>query len=235
VRNGKVRVYEPSIRVPLIIRGPDVPKGKRRTQPVVNADLAPTIVAFARATAGRLMDGRSLLPLIGDKRGERGRGLLLETFFNADPEDDPETPPTNYRAVRTDRYLYARHGTGEEELYDLFSDPFELQSRHSDPAYAAVKGALGSLLGQLQNCRGKGCQAKPKMKLKLGDCSRASVAGKGKPQEATFYLRGKKLRRDAKPPLRAKLPNASSGQRVEAIALSLDGRKVALERKLRRC
>jgi N-acetylglucosamine-6-sulfatase len=234
VRSGKVRVYEPSVRVPLIIRGPEVPKGKR-SQPVSNVDLAPTIVALARAKAGRLMDGRSLMPLIREKRGERGRGLLLETFFNADPEDDPETPPTNYQAVRTDRYLFARYGTGEEELYDLFTDPFELQSRHSDPAYASVKGALARLLAQLQSCAGAGCRSKPAMKLKARKCSRASVGGKGEPQEATFYLRGKKVRRDARPPLQAKLPNADSGDRVEAIALSLDGRKVSLKRKLRRC
>jgi N-acetylglucosamine-6-sulfatase len=234
VRNGKVRVYEPSVRVPLIIRGPEVPKGKR-TQPVANVDLAPTILAFTEAKAGRLMDGRSLLPLIRDKRGERGRGLLLETFFNADPEDDPETPPTNYQAVRTDRYLFARYGTGEEELYDLFSDPFELLSRHADPAYAAVKGALAGLLGQLQSCGGRACRTRPAVKLKLRDCSRATVVGAGRPQQATFYLRGKKIRFDGKPPLLAKLPNPSSGQRVEAIALSLDGRKVSLGRKLRGC
>jgi N-acetylglucosamine-6-sulfatase len=236
VRNGKVRVYEPSVRIPLIVRGPDVPKGKRRTQPVANVDLAPTIAAFARANPGRLMDGRSLLPLIRDKRGERGRGILLETFFNADPEDDPETPPTNYTAVRTDRYLFSRYGTGEEELYDLFIDPFELQSRHTDPAYAPAKAALASLLGQLAGCAGKGCRSKPAVKLKLRDCSRAIVAGRGRPQEVIFYLRGKKIRRDASPPLRTKLPrSASPGQHVEAIALSLDGRKVSLERKLRGC
>jgi N-acetylglucosamine-6-sulfatase len=234
VRNGKVRVYEPSVRVPLIIRGPEVPKGKR-TQPVANVDLAPTIAAFAKAKSGRLMDGRSLLPLIRDKRGERGRGILLETFFNADPEDDPETPPTNYQAVRTDRYLFARYGTGEEELYDLFIDPFELQSRHGDPAYAAVKGALAGLLGQLQDCAGSACRTKPGVKLKLRDCARARVVGMGQPQSATFYLRGKKIRFDGSTPLRARLPNAAAGQRVEAIALSLDGRKVSLERKLRRC
>jgi hypothetical protein len=73
------------------------------------------------------------------------------------------------------------------------------------------------------------------VKLKLSDCSRARVVGGGQPQSATFYLRGKKIRFDASPPLRAKLPNASSGQRVEAIALSLDGRKVGLRRKLRGC
>jgi hypothetical protein len=70
------------------------------------------------------------------------------------------------------------------------------------------------------------------VKLKPHDCSSASVAGKGKPQEATFYLRGKKIRRDAKPPIRAGLPNASSGNRLEAVVSSLDGRIVTLKRAL---
>src|SRR5262249_50764653 len=43
VPQGKVRLYEPSIRVPLEIAGPGVPHGIHRTQPVTNADLAPTI------------------------------------------------------------------------------------------------------------------------------------------------------------------------------------------------
>jgi N-acetylglucosamine-6-sulfatase len=235
IRNGKVHVYEPSVRVPLIIRGPDVPKGKRRTQLVVNADLAPTIVAFAGAQAGRLMDGRSLRKPISDKRGERGRGLLLETFDNADePEEDPEAPPVNYQAVRTDRYLYARYGTGEQELYDLSTDPFQLQNQSGNPIYTPAQGALQSLLSAEANCAGKGCRALPKIKLKPRGCSTAKVAGKGKPQEATFYLSGKKFKRDPKAPIRARIPNrAFSGARLEAVATSLDGRKVALERKLR--
>jgi hypothetical protein len=73
------------------------------------------------------------------------------------------------------------------------------------------------------------------VKLKVRNCSTALVAGKGEPQEATFYLRGKKIASDAKPPIRAKLPRASSGQKLEAVASSLDGRKVSLTRKLRGC
>jgi hypothetical protein len=68
--------------------------------------------------------------------------------------------------------------------------------------------------------------------LKPHDCSSAAVTGKGKPQEATFYLRGKKIRRDGKPPIRTRLPNASSGERLEAVVTSLDGRIVTLKRTL---
>ena len=35
--------------------------------------------------------------------------------------------------------MYAEHGTGERELYDLTNDPFELVSRHNAPAYASVR------------------------------------------------------------------------------------------------
>jgi hypothetical protein len=164
-----------------------------------------------------------------------GRGLDLEAYFSPDTVEDPEDPPLNYRGVRTDRYLYAEYGTGEQELYDLRTDPFELQNAAGNPAYTAAQVALRSLLGSIGNCAGRGCLAKPALKLKLHDCSRALVAGRAQAQEVTFYLRGKKVGRDAKAPLRVKLRHASAGEKLEAVAESLDGRKVTLTRKLRRC
>ena len=235
VPQGKVRLYEPSIRVPLLIRGPGVPKGVHRRQPVGNVDLAPTILGFAHAKAGRKEDGMSLLPIMRSKRDWPGRGMDLETYFTPDPLEDPEDPPLNYQGVRTDRYLYANYGTGEQELYDLRNDPFELQNAVNNPAYAQVKASLQRLLGGLANCAGKTCRARPAVKLKAKRCSVAMVAGKGQPQEATFYLRGKKIARDAKPPLRTHLHNVASGESLEAVASSLDGRTVSLKRKLRGC
>ena len=69
------------------------------------------------------MDGRSLIPVAQNPGIERGRELLIE---------EP-----SFEAIRTERYMYAEHDTGEKELYDLQKDPFELQSRHDDPAYAS--------------------------------------------------------------------------------------------------
>ena len=234
VPQGKVRLYEPSIRVPLLIRGPGVPKGVHRSQPVTNADLAPTILAFAHAKAGRKEDGMSLLPLMRDRRDFPGRGLDLETYFTPDTLEDPEDPPLNYQGVRTDRYLYARYGTGEQELYDLRNDPFELQNQANNPIYGPVRGALQGLLGQLAGCAGRGCRRPPALKLRFRGCT-AVVAGKGKAQEATFYVRGKKAGTDSKPPVRRHLGGRASGATVEAIATSLDGRRVTLTRRLRSC
>jgi N-acetylglucosamine-6-sulfatase len=233
VPQGKVRLYEPSIRVPLLIRAPGMPKGVHRSQPVGNVDLAPTILDFAHAKPGRKEDGNSLVPIMLHKRDWPGRGMDLETFFTPDTLEDPEDPPLNYQGVRTDRYLYANYGTGEQELYDLRNDPFELQNAAANPAYAGVKAAMQQLLGGLADCAGRRCRARPSLKLDAG-CATAKVKGKGMAQEATFYLHGKKIGSDAKPPIRTRLSNAG-GARLEAIATSLDGRKVSLKRKLPSC
>ena len=37
--------------------------------------------------------------------------------------------------------MYAEYITGEEELYDLRKDPYELRNVASDPAYARAEGA----------------------------------------------------------------------------------------------
>jgi N-acetylglucosamine-6-sulfatase len=228
---GKVRLYEPSIRVPLLIRGPGVPKGVHRRQPVGNVDLAPTILNFAKAKPGRKEDGVSLMPIMRNKRDWLGRAMDLETYFNPDDLEDSEDPPLNYQGVRTDRYLYAQYGTGERELYDLRTDPFELQNQAGNPVFAQAQTALEKLLTSAARCAGKTCRARPAMKLKAR-CTSAKVAGRGKPQEATFYLGGKKVRRDAKAPIRARLPHPSSGEKLEAVVTSLDGRIVTLERTL---
>jgi N-acetylglucosamine-6-sulfatase len=139
----KKHVYEESIRVPLAIRGPGIPQGVNVSDLTINADLAPTIVEVANADPGLVMDGRSLIPVAQQPGIERGRELLIE---------EP-----SFKAIRTERYVYAEHDSGEQELYDLSEDPFERVSRHADPDYASVKARLADRLHQLQGCAGPSC------------------------------------------------------------------------------
>jgi arylsulfatase A-like enzyme len=119
----------------------------------INADLAPTIVEVANASPGLVMDGRSLIPVVQQPGIERGRQLLIEQApFVGTLEEQ-----ASFKAIRTERYIYAEHGTLEEELYDLKKDPFELESRHDDPAYASVKAELAAHLQVLQSCAGPNC------------------------------------------------------------------------------
>jgi arylsulfatase A-like enzyme len=151
VPSGKLLAYEPSIRVPLIMRGPGIPAGVRLSQRVANIDLAPTIVDAAGATPGRVMDGRSLLPVIAQPDMPLGRDLLVERGPGAG----------TFTALRAPAYLFVEHGNGEEELYDLERDPFQLASRHADPAYAAIKAGLAERLEHLRACSGLVCRTRP--------------------------------------------------------------------------
>ena len=112
------------------MRGPGIPAGLRLSQRVANIDLAPTIVDAAGATSGRVMDGRSLLPVIASPGMSLNRDLLVERGPGQG----------TFTALRAPNYFYAEYGNGEQELYDLARDPYQLTSRHADPAYAALEG-----------------------------------------------------------------------------------------------
>ena len=68
VRSGKMLPYDASTRVPLIIRGPGLPEAAVTSELVANTDLAPTLLELAGATAGKTVDGRSLLPYATEPR-----------------------------------------------------------------------------------------------------------------------------------------------------------------------
>jgi arylsulfatase A-like enzyme len=151
VREGKRFVYEPSIRVPLVIRGPGVPRATIRRL-VSNVDLAPTLVDVARARAGRRLDGMSLLPLLAKPRRAWRRDLLVERGPAA------REPQDAYTALRTPRFLYAEYANGERELYDLARDPWEFTSLHADPAYAKWRDELAARLARMRTCAGVTCR-----------------------------------------------------------------------------
>ena len=144
IYEGKDRAYEEAARVPLVVRGPGFPAGVEREQLAGNIDLAPTILDVADARAGPAMDGRSLVPLAASSSQGTRRDLVLEG--------------STFRALRTPEYLYARQSTGEEELYDLARDPFELDSQHASPTYGAVRDRLRARLRALKNCSGMACR-----------------------------------------------------------------------------
>ena len=167
VPNGKVLVYEPSIRVPLLVRGPAVPKNRHLRQLVSNVDLAPTIVAIAKAKAERVMDGKSLLPLFRNRSTQWGRDLFVERGPGRE----------HFTAIRTPRYKYVEYDTGEKELYDVANDPDELNNLAGVAGHAAIQAELAQRLAKLRGCSGASCRVGPRVELKrFADC-RVHVVG----------------------------------------------------------
>jgi arylsulfatase A-like enzyme len=158
----KLLPYEPSIRVPLVIRGPGVPAGVHRSQLVSNQDLAPTILEATGVQPGRVEDGTSLLPLIRDPGAELGRDLLVEGLFRR-----KTARAVAFSGVRTRHWLYAEYSDGERELYDLVGDPDEMVNRDLDPHYAGVEANLALRLAQLRRCSGVSCRPHPRIGINL--------------------------------------------------------------------
>ena len=252
IQAGKNRVYEEAIRVPLLIRGPGVPKGVEVEEMAINADLSPTLLDAAGATATLPQDGRSLLKLADEPDRYFGRELLIEQF-SPDGEDG-EPIGTEYQAVRTQRYVYVQNATGELELYDLDADPFQLQNQIANPDYDEVEAALAARLAALASCRGKSCRAKPSLKLRLPRSERrdgkrctpaagfiAEVASRAQSRlvSVAFRVNARKAGADKKAPFARRLPAKALRKRnkaeIEADAELVDGRVLTLHEKLRIC
>jgi arylsulfatase A-like enzyme len=160
ITGDKFLPYEESLRVPLILRGPGVPKGRTVEGQVSNIDFAPTLLDAANARARRVMDGVSLLPTARNPSRRPNRALKIEALAPLFAGDIPVNAwDRPYLGVRTDRYTYVVWTeTDEEELYDRQLDPYQLENVASEPGYAAIKAALAAKLQQLRNCKGLACR-----------------------------------------------------------------------------
>lgn len=143
--SSKVVPYEESIRVPFVIRADaliDAPRVDDRL--VLNIDLAPTFAEVAGLSAPNV-EGRSLVPLLTSSRARWRTDFLMEHL-----ELSPGGVPT-YCGVHSRRYVYIDYATGEEELYDLERDPFQLTNVVGNRPYADILRTERGRLRQL--CR----------------------------------------------------------------------------------
>jgi arylsulfatase A-like enzyme len=138
-------LYEEGERVPLIIRGPGVPQNVTRDQLVANIDLAPTIAAITKAQPGRVMDGINLLPLTHNPGVANNRSLLFESV------------DLGLYGIRQGPWSYNLYSNGDEELYNLNDDPYQLTSVDHDPGLASLKASLKAELERLRTCSGATC------------------------------------------------------------------------------
>ncbi len=144
-------LYEPSVRVPMIIMDPKLPairRGETVDLMALNVDIAPTILSFAGIKVPALMQGRSLIPLINGKAPTDWR----TDFFYEHLFDRHNIPKSE--GVRTDRWSYIRWFEQQpvvEELYDHQADFEEVNNLLKDPAYASVLAQMRKRTDQLRD------------------------------------------------------------------------------------
>jgi N-acetylglucosamine-6-sulfatase len=242
----KVLPYEESVRIPLLMRGPGIARGRVDRRLVANIDVPATILDATGVAPARGIDGRSLLDLAEDPGEEWGRDILIENGRGANGI------PT-YRGIRTYRFLYVEHlTTGEYELYDLFLDPFQLDSKDGDDLYRPVQRDLRRRLRALRRCAGSSCHTAPRLRLYLRSAGRpirrcvrhdlrVRVGGSERDEIATadVLVGRRRVGVSLTPPVVEDIPRRkirSRGRfRVRVSAETLDGRRLTLDRVLRAC
>ncbi len=125
LRSGKGSLYEGGVRVPLMVRWPGVtPAGAVSHEPVVSADLYPTMLAMAGLAGdekhNRDVYGKSIAPLLRQPASKLDRD---ELFFHY-PHYYPTTTPVSAIRAR-DWKLLEYFEDGQLELYNLANDPSE--------------------------------------------------------------------------------------------------------------
>jgi choline-sulfatase len=123
---AKFEFYEASCGVPLIVRAPGVTAaGARCAVPVSQVELLPTLGEICGVTVPKL-DGASLVPQLRNAGAQRDQAVFAEFNLRA--------PRAKYM-VRHGDYKYTFRANGDTpELYDLPSDPDEMENLALKPA-----------------------------------------------------------------------------------------------------
>jgi len=141
---GKQNLYEHSVRVPFILRGPGVPRGERRDTLAYSLDLYATLCELTGVPAPAGLDSRSLVPAFRSE-APAVRDEVFAVYM------DCQRMVTD---GRWKRIVYYVEGAERVQLFDLASDPHELHNLADDPASGGHLGRLAARLAQWQEDEG---------------------------------------------------------------------------------
>jgi arylsulfatase A-like enzyme len=142
-------MYEPSIRIPLMIRYPKrIKPGSVREEMVLNVDVPGTLLDLAGIPTPTTMQGRTLMPLAAGRPPADWRKDWLYEYYEY-PAYENVRP---HRGIRTERYKYIHFFTEpqEYELYDLQTDPDENNNLYGKPGHEALTQQLAQRLEALR-------------------------------------------------------------------------------------
>ena len=148
---GKYMPYKEDANFPLIVRGPGVAEDATRDKLVLNTDFAPTMADLAGAQTSGFVDGRSFAPLLETGDAPWRDAALMEGF----PLNKVGRPA--YAGLWTaDGDWYVEYEGGEEEFYDIGTDPYQIENLAGTRPEA--EAALSARLESLKTCASNSCR-----------------------------------------------------------------------------
>lgn len=150
--------YDPSMRMPFIVRYPGSIRGGTRSDAIVeNVDYPALMLDFAGIPRPSSMQGRSFKSICetGKEPADWKKAAYYRYWMHMAHHDNP-----GEMAIRTKThkliYFYGADYEGKNqtppgwELYDLGRDPSELNNVYDDPAYSKVREELKKQLALLR-------------------------------------------------------------------------------------
>lgn len=137
-------MYKESFRTPLVMHWPSVIKpGQVNEDPVMNIDIAETLLDAAGVKIPGEMQGRSMLPILEGKKPENWREYVYYHYY----ESGGEHNVAKHVGIRSDRYkLIYFYENKEWELYDMKKDSEELKNVYDESDYKVVRDSLAQEL-----------------------------------------------------------------------------------------
>jgi len=143
-------MYEESLGMPLVVRHPaTIPPGQTSDAMVLNLDFAPTLLDYAGVPVPSEMQGESFRPLLEGETPEDWRTSIYYHYYEY-PHGWHEVK--RHRGVRTERHklIHFYNDIDTWELFDLQTDPNELNNVYGDPEYEEIQADLHAQLKTLR-------------------------------------------------------------------------------------
>ena len=155
-------MYEESLRMPLVMRWPEhLAAGKEVKELTQNIDFAPTFLDFAGVPAPASMHGRSMTPILTAGGADANvdadvaaaqTGWRDAIYYHYYESQAVHMVPAMY-GVRTSRFKLVRYYEPQWdtwEMFDLETDPAEMNNIAESPRYASMRKYLEKMLDELR-------------------------------------------------------------------------------------
>lgn len=133
---AKSYMYEDSVGVPMIVRGPKVSTGIVNETPVNLIDIHPTVVALTAGQDDEESSGQSLIALAASNDPQR---ITFSEYHDGGSV-------AGSMMIRSGQWKYVYFVGERPQLFDLSVDPNELVDLGEDPAHGEVREQLDSAL-----------------------------------------------------------------------------------------
>ncbi len=142
---AKQNMYDHSIRIPFLIKGPGLQKGKQISSLTCQMDIFPTLCELAGIKIPETIDGKSLVSLINGRKQ-----FIYESAFSAYKDLQRMIKKDGWKMVRYYRSEISHTGSERVQLFNVEEDPWEINNLAGRPQYLPLLRELSELMRQWQ-------------------------------------------------------------------------------------